>query len=186
MRLLASLLMVLAVVAVAQAAPGDLDVSFSGDGRHVETGLPTGTVSAIAIQADGKIVVAGQSAGDFAVLRYNRNGTLDSTFGGTGIVLTDFGGLSVAGARAVAIQSDGRILVAGRAGSESNGRVGMARYNTNGTLDGTFGNSGVLTLEFSNPDGGAAQGLAIQADGRIVVAGSSIGASTGSGKLCAT
>ena len=172
MRLLASLLMVLAVVAVAQAAPGDLDVSFSGDGRHVETGLPTGTVSAIAIQADGKIVVAGQSAGDFAVLRYNRNGTLDSTFGGTGIVLTDFGGLSVAGARAVAIQSDGRILVAGRAGSESNGRVGMARYNTNGTLDGTFGNSGVLTLEFSNPDGGAAQGLAIQADGRIIIVGS--------------
>ena len=177
MRLLASLmigsLMIgLAAVGVAYAAPGDLDTSFSGDGRLVEPGVVSPSPGAIAIQADGKIVVVGESAGDFAVLRYNRNGTLDPAWGGTGVVVTDFGGTSVAAARAVAIQSDGRIVVAGRAGSANVPRVALARYLSNGTLDSTFGTNGLLTMAFaSNSSGAAAAGIAIQADGRIVVAG---------------
>jgi uncharacterized delta-60 repeat protein len=172
MRALASFLIVLGVAGAAQAAPGDLDTTFSGDGRHVEPGVVSPTPGAIAIQADGKIVVVGESAGDFAVLRYNRNGTLDPAWGGTGVVVTDFGGTSVAAARAVAIQSDGRILVAGRAGSANVPRVALARYLSNGTLDPTFGTNGLLTMSFaSNSSGAAAAGIAIQADGRIVVAG---------------
>ena len=177
MRLLASLmigsLMIgLAVVGVAHAAPGDLDTSFSGDGRLVEPGVVSPPPGAIAIQADGKIVVVGESAADFAVLRYNRNGTLDPAWGGTGVVVTDFGGTSVAAARAVAIQSDGRIVVAGRAGSANVPRMALARYLSNGTRDLTFGTNGLLVLDIpAGSSGTSAAGVAIQTDGRIVVAG---------------
>ena len=172
---LSSLILSLAVVTGAHAAPGDLDTSFSGDGRIVETALSSSFANAIAIQADGKIVVVGSLGGDFLVARYNVNGTRDTTFSGDGIVVTDFGSSSgTDSALAVAIQGDGKIVVAGNAGlGGNNARVGVARYNANGTLDGTFSGDGLFTMDFVGTAGGAAQALAIQSDGRIVIVGSS-------------
>ncbi len=171
-----SLFLALGLVSAAHAAPGDLDTSFSGDGKVI-TGLPgNARFTAVAIQADGRIVAAGGVftqpgvAGDFAVARYLANGTLDPSFGGgVGIVTTDFGTASDE-ASGVAIQADGRIVVAGSAGTS----VAVARYNADGTLDATFSGDGRLTMSFGASGSGAA-GLAIQADGRIVVVGSTAG-----------
>lgn len=173
MSKLASFLLLLSIVTSAHAAPGDLDTTFSGDGKIVESALASSFANAVAIQADGKIVVAGSLGGDFVVARYNRNGTLDTTFSGDGIVVTDFGGSGTDSANAIAIQSDGKIVVAGNAGLANNARVGVARYNTNGTLDNTFSGDGRFTMDFVGTVGGAARGVAIQADGKIVIVGSS-------------
>jgi uncharacterized delta-60 repeat protein len=112
---------VLAAVVAAYAAPGALDSSFGGDGR-VTTDLSghADFAGAIAIQADGKIVVAGGSAFDtrnpkFGLARYNSDGTLDSSFGGDGRVTTDFTRREDA-AYGVLIQPDGKIVAAGDAG----------------------------------------------------------------------
>ena len=113
---LALILVALSIATSAQAAPGDLDTTFSGDGKVVETGLASSFANAVAIQSNDRIVVVGSSNGNFAVARYNRNGTLDTTFSADGIVVTDFGGSGSDSANAVAIQSDGKIVVAGQAG----------------------------------------------------------------------
>lgn len=173
MKIFFSLCLLFGLVSIVHAAPGDLDTSFSTDGRVVTDVPGTGSGNAVAIQADGKIVVVGSAAGDFAVARYNRNGTLDVTFGGDGIVTTDLGG-PVDAARAVALQADGRIVVAGSAGVELDRTLAIVRYNTDGTLDTSFDGDGRLTREFIiTPDaGGGAADIAIQADGKIVVVGS--------------
>jgi uncharacterized delta-60 repeat protein len=175
-RTLLILLTILAArVGSVHAAPGDLDLSFSGDGKVLETSLATGFAAAVAVQADGKIVAVGGAANDFLVVRYIRAGSLDPTFGGDGIVTTSFGSnLSIDDAVAVAVQTDGRIVVAGRAGSASNPQIALARYNTDGALDTTFSGDGILTMEFSigSSSGGPALGVAVQTDGRIVIVGS--------------
>jgi len=152
---------------------GTLDSTFSGDGK-LTTDFTSGDdgATAVAIQSDGKIVAGGWAAGSverFAVARYNTNGTLDSTFSGDGKVITDFtsGDDFVFG---VAIQpSVQKVVVAGRAGG-SGGRFALARYNTNGTLDGSFSGDGKLTTDFTGGDDEAV-GVAIQSDGKIVAAG---------------
>ena len=169
MRALASFLMVLGIVGAAQAAPGDLDTSFSGDGKIVETGLTPSHVAAVAIQPDGKIVAVGSAGTDFAVLRYNRNGTPDASFGTNGLALTSFGTSSDDAATSVAIQGDGRIVVAGGVGSTSNRRIGVVRYLTNGARDTAFGVGGRVTMDVGAASGGP--GMAIQTDGRIVLVG---------------
>jgi uncharacterized delta-60 repeat protein len=171
MKTLLSLCLVIGLVSAVHAAPGDLDTSFSRDGTVV-TAVPGGTAgSAVAIQTDGKIVVVGGANGDFAVVRYNRNGSLDLTFGGDGIVTTDVGG-PIDFATAVAIQADGRIVVAGSAGVDVDPEFAVVRYNTNGTLDTTFSGDGRLTREFGSTGAGfGAEDVAIQTDGKIVVVG---------------
>jgi uncharacterized delta-60 repeat protein len=153
---------------------GTLDTSFSGDGK-----LMTGFVaSAVAIQADGKIVVAGWAGvqsgrgpydATFALTRYNRDGTLDARFGVKGKVRTDFTA-GWDGASGVAIQADGRIVVVGTAGSGPDTKFALARYNSDGTLDASFGGDGKVVTDFTAWRDGA-KGVAIQADGRIVVVG---------------
>ena len=132
----------------------------------------------MAIQADGKIVAVGTAGHDFdnkfALARYNSNGTLDATFGGGGKVRTDFSA-GWDGASGVAIQADGKIVVAGTAAATAGPRHGdtkfaLARYNSNGTLDATFGGGGKVMTDFTPREDGAF-GVAIQADGRIVAAG---------------
>ncbi|MBW3612434.1 MAG: hypothetical protein KY392_01080 [Chloroflexi bacterium] len=165
--------LVLALAGQAQAAPGDLDSSFSGDGRQTTDfagGVDLG--NAMAVQADGKIVVAGsapQSAtpgsdSDFALARYNADGSLDSSFSDGGKQTTDFGGDDAG--RAVAVQADGKIVVAG----SSDYDFALARYNPDGTLDSSFSGGGKQTTDFAGIDAGRA--MALQADGKIVVAGS--------------
>lgn len=127
----------------------------------------------VAIQADGKIVLAGRTGGNggrFALARYNTNGTLDTTFSGDGKVRTDFGnGLDAA--HGVALQANGKIVAAGHANFH---RFALARYNANGTLDSTFGGDGKVATNFTTRDAFGddfANGVAIQADGKIVAVG---------------
>jgi len=167
-----------AAASSAQAAlPGDLDLSFSADGKVV-TNLTTGFDSAngIAVQADLKIVAAGQAAGAggrFALVRYESSGPLDTAgFGIGGKVFTNFTpGFDAA--FDVALQGD-KIVAVGRAGG-AGGRFALARYNSDGSLDTTFGGGdGKVLTNFSAGDD-FAYGVAIQVDGKIVAAGRSGG-----------
>ena len=165
----------LALPAMTLAAPGDLDLSFGSGGKVVTRGggFPGFGLSgayAMAIQSDGKIVVAGEgTAGsgtwDFAVARFNTNGSFDTSFGGTGIVITPVGN-SQDRAFSVAIQADGKIVAAGYSYNDG---IGVVRYNPNGSLDTSFNGTGKVTTSFGSSSA-IANDLAIQADGKIVVA----------------
>jgi uncharacterized delta-60 repeat protein len=161
-----------------QAADGDLDPTF-GTGGKVLTDLRRSTdiAQAVAVQADGKLVVVGQtyqnndfSTEDFVVTRYNTNGTLDNTFGSRGKVRTDFPGLAAVPS-SVVIQPDGKIVVAGGAFPLFTflGNFELVRYNANGSLDTSFGNGGIVTTTF--PKGSYAFDVALQPDGKIIAAG---------------
>lgn len=153
------------------AAAGDLDLTF-GDGGLVITDIDGSHTGAedVAIQADGKILVAGDLGWDFALARYNPDGTLDTGFGADGQVTTDFGA-SHDEAYGVVIQTDGKILVAGASYVPSTGwDFALARYNSDGTLDNSFGTDGKVTTDFT-ASGDSAEELVIQDDGKIVVAG---------------
>lgn len=165
------------MLAVAAGAPrayatdGDLDPTF-GHGGNVTTVFPGGSrATAVAMQADGKIVVVGEAAGstgtgEFAVGRYRRNGMLDASFGDGGIVTTPIRGGNDE-ARSVAIQGNGRIVVAG---TDSGERFALARYRTDGTLDTSFGGDGIVRTNFA-PGFDVAWDVAIQRDGKIVAVG---------------
>jgi uncharacterized delta-60 repeat protein len=176
-------------------ANGSLDTSLSGDGT-VRTGLGGQTGRAAAIQADGSIVVVGAinivptveyefPHDDLALTRYTADGALDASFGAGGRQTTDFGFGYAANdiGTAVAIQADGKIVVAGWSSLVDwvffSGRdFAVARYNTNGSPDTSFGVDGRLTSGFFDVYYDAddfIQGVAIQPDGKIVVAGGTTG-----------
>jgi uncharacterized delta-60 repeat protein/uncharacterized repeat protein (TIGR01451 family) len=153
---------------------GSLDTSFDGDGlTTTDFGAGLDQASGLAIQTDGKIVAVGRAdisgAFDFPLARYNADGSLDTTFDGDGKVTTDFAG-DIDLAYGVAIQTDGRIVAAGRAVVSGNRHFALARYNADGSPDTIFSGDGKVTTDFA---GSFAQafGLAIQADGKIVAAG---------------
>ncbi len=160
-------------VAVARFnADGTYDTSFGTGGRVVtNVSAAADQALAVALQKDGKIVIAGFSTGpqgkDFLVARYRANGTLDPAFGSGGKVITPIMlGFTVSQDQAndIAIQPDGKIVVAGIAGLYS----AVVRYNSNGSLDGTFG-GGVLPVAPVN--GMQIYAVAVQADGKIVTGG---------------
>jgi uncharacterized delta-60 repeat protein len=149
---------------------GRFDDRFSGDGRAL-TGR--GTYEAVAVQSDGKIVAAGSRAGDFAAARYTRSGRLDPTFGDGGRQRTDFRGGSDA-ARALVIQANGRIVLAGSAAPPRHPHdadFGLARYRANGEVDPTFSRNGKQRTRFGSNHQDHGVDVALQANGRIVVAG---------------
>ena len=159
----------------ARAAEGDLDPFFGNAGIVTTTFSAFGDyASAIAIQPDGRIVVVGVSAAegpaDFAVARYNTDGSPDDNFGVKGKTTTDFYG-NLDQANAVAIQADGRIVVAGISGFNGlNGNFALARYMPDGSPDNSFGIGGKVITDFAgNSD--QISGIAIQSDGYIVAAG---------------
>lgn len=152
---------------------GSLDTSFDTDGK-VTTAFPqnSGNAFAIAIQPDGKIIAAGVAAGaftDFALARYNADGSLDTTFDTDGKVTTDFN-ITTDQAQAVAIQPDGKIIVAGYTGSGQSLDFALARYNADGSLDTTFDTDGKVTTDFGSSTD-LAQAIAIQPDGKVVAVG---------------
>jgi uncharacterized delta-60 repeat protein len=177
----------------------------TGFGAGTSDGTPDGVVSvslgagndigsAVAVQADGKIVVAGTStsvggsSSNIVLLRLTANGTLDSSFGTTndgtpdGVVNLSLGdGNDVA--NALKIQPDGKLVVVGTTVNAGSSNMAVARLNTDGSLDTTFGTSndgtpdGVVSLSLGNGDD-VAHALAIQADGKIVMVGTT--SSTGS------
>jgi len=169
------------------AVVGALDPSFGTAGVATASFGGTDTGSAVAVQPDGKIVVVGSTSvnNDFAVARFNPDGTPDLSFNGTGSARFSSGGPGIPGgidaATAVAIQADGNIVVVGSTDVGGSLDFAVIRILANGTaLDTTFSGDGKHAIPFNL--GGAntdrATGVAIQADGRIVVVGSvQVGAS---------
>ena len=174
----AVILMFFAGLQIAQAADGDLDPLFGSGGMVMtDLGKSTDIANAVAVQADGKLIVVGTtyknndfSDEDFAVTRYNTDGTLDNSFGRKGKVRTDFPSLAAVPS-SVVIQPDGKIVVAGGAFPIFTflGNFEIARYNPNGTLDTSFGDGGIVTTIF--PQGSYASDVALQPDGKIIAAG---------------
>jgi uncharacterized delta-60 repeat protein len=164
--------------ALLSAARGDLDPTFGTGGKVTTDFGGNETAWGVAVQPDGKAVVAGTRfdmgpSDDFVLARYTVNGALDATFDGDGKVTTDFGGRSD-GADDVAIQPDGKMVVAG-SGFPAVVRpvdFALARYNRDGTLDTTFGDGGKVLTTFEPNSIDRANAVVIQPDGRIVAAGS--------------
>jgi len=153
---------------------GSLDSSFNSDGK-VTTAIGSDDLAkSVAIQSDGKIVVAGSSSNgsdnDFALIRYNTDGSLDSSFASDGKVITVFGS-SGEFANSVALQSDGKIVVAGSSDNGAQRVFAVARYSADGSLDSSFDSDGKVTTAIGSGD--FAFSVAIQSDGKIVVVGSS-------------
>ncbi len=148
---------------------GSLDTSFDGDGRvTTAVGSFIDYASSMTIQNDGKIVVVGHSSHNFALVRYNPDGSLDTSFSNDGKVTTHIGsGNSYA--LSVAIQNDDKIVVAGSSYNGSNVDFALVRYNPNGLLDASFDGDGIVATTVGS--GGSAQSVTIQNDGKIVVAG---------------
>jgi uncharacterized delta-60 repeat protein len=157
------------------AAEGDLDTNFDSDGKVTTAiGGSNHRVRSVAIQSDGKIVAAGEGFGslwDFALARYNTDGTLDTSFDSDGKVTTVFGA-SNDRVYSVAIQSDGKIVVAGVSYTGSSNDFALVRYNTDGSLDTSFDSDGKVTTDFGGGNDQAFS-VAIQSDGKIVAAGNS-------------
>jgi uncharacterized delta-60 repeat protein len=158
-------------------ADGSLDTSFADSGK-VTTNVGTKYASAesVTIQSDGKIVVAGDSFNasgnnDFAVVRYNANGTLDMSFNETGKATADFGAHDYG--RSVAVHGDGRIVVTGYTTKsyESKKECALACFKANGSLDTTFNGTGEVTTNFGGDGNAEGRSVAVQTDGKIVVVG---------------
>jgi uncharacterized delta-60 repeat protein len=149
---------------------GILDPGFGSSGLvTTDFGGSVDRAFALALQPDGKAVVVGDSDGDFAVARYNLDGSLDPAFGSGGKVITTFGGADQASA--VVVQGDGKIVVAGQTDTGVSIDVALARYNPNGSLDAAFGSGGRVTTNFSASSDDVASTVALQFDGKIIVAG---------------
>lgn len=154
------------------AQDGTLDLSFDLDGKVTTTvGTFNDRGNAITLQADNKILVAGQSNDGsknlFTIIRYNSNGALDSTFGNKGVSLVDFG-TSGCVANAIAIQEDKKIIV----GGHNNTDFALARLNQNGTLDTTFDKDGKVTTSFGTASNFEyISALTVLNDGKIIAAG---------------
>ena len=158
---------------------GSLDNTFDGDGK-LTTLIGAGCFGkSVVIQTDGKIIVAGRSFGNpgtgnnvFTLARYNTNGSLDNSFDADGIVITEFPGSIGDGGNAITIQPDGKIIVAGSHHNGTSEDFALARYNSNGSLDNTFDGDGTLNTAIGSSDD-IAYSVALQTDGKIVVAGQS-------------
>jgi uncharacterized delta-60 repeat protein len=154
----------LASLSTALAAPGQLDSGF-GAGGKVRTDIGRADwASAVAIAPNGAVVLAGSSDADVAVARYDAAGRLDPSFGGRGTVVTDLG--EDDSARALVVQSDGKILVGGQRGSD----LALARYSVDGTLDPGFGRDGLVVTDLGDEE--RALALLLRPDGRLIVVGS--------------
>jgi uncharacterized delta-60 repeat protein len=146
-----------------------------GGKRFSDIGPFDDQATAIAIQSDNKVVVAGSTDANndsnFAVVRYTAAGALDTSFGGDGIVLTDFGGNDQA--TALMIQPDGKLVVAGSSDAGGSTDFALARYLPNGTPDSSLSDDGKLTTDFGSGSEEEAHAAILQTDGKIVVAGAS-------------
>jgi len=163
---------------------GELDTSFGTGGKVITDFTPNEGANSLAVLPDGRIVVAGQANVDrgygFALVRYNSNGTVDTSFGSDGKVSTDFGlldqGFSNAYAASLAVEPDGSMVAAGRAYFNEGFHSGLARYNSDGTLDASFGTGGKVTVDFHGPyDYDQFGSVVVQLDGKIVVAVGGLG-----------
>jgi uncharacterized delta-60 repeat protein len=158
----------------AAANPGHLDPGFGSAGKTTTNFAGTAGASAAALQ-NGRVVAAGfavtGATTDFALARYRPNGTLDPTFGNHGRVTTDVAGGAGDVATALVVQADGKLVAAGLTSGPAGQDFALVRYRPNGTVDPSFGNHGRVTTDFAG-GADAAHALVIQADGKLVAAGS--------------
>jgi uncharacterized delta-60 repeat protein len=164
----------------ALAAPGDLDPTFGDEGVVLTTAFARTEARAhdVAVLGDGAVLAAGVAGNgatgkDFLLVRLNADGAPDAAFGSGGTVLTDFAGHDDE-ARALAVQGDGKIVLAGSASDGTYTRPALARYNADGSLDTTFDGDGKVVLDplFStNSMDDGARDVIVQPDGKIVLAG---------------
>jgi uncharacterized delta-60 repeat protein len=178
LRLAALATFLVLAVSAAGATPGDLDKTFGSGGKVTTRIGPAGSdARAIVVQPDGKIVVGGRadqtdgSTGSFGLAQFNRDGTLDRTFGSGGKVRTSFG--QSGRIEALALQPDHKIVAAGSRFKSPGSDFALARYNSNGSLDSSFGDGGRVTTDFTNGDD--VRAVVVQPDGKIVVAGETLG-----------
>ncbi|MCC7516425.1 MAG: hypothetical protein IT470_03690 [Pseudomonadales bacterium] len=182
------LLSVLPVSMALAAAPGDLDTSFNKVGIVTTTPLvkSTGfTGNALIQQADGKLVAAGYNYNtkgmkQFALLRYNTDGTSDVDFNGTGAVITKVSDQTVPVdfAQSVIQQSDGRLVAAGSTFNGSNTDFALVRYNKDGSVDETFGSGGLVTTAFGSNNDRCFSVIQL-ADGALLAGGQAVMPGTG-------
>jgi uncharacterized delta-60 repeat protein len=151
---------------------GTLDNSFDGDGKlTTDFNGSNDEINALCIQGDGKIVAAGYctvQGWDFALARYNSDGSLDTSFDGDGKAITPIGTDDVA--KALSLQSDGKIVAGGRTHNGANSDFALVRYNIDGSLDNSFDGDGKVTNNFSGSYEDA-WAMAIQNDGKILLTG---------------
>lgn len=151
------------------------DKSFGNNGKVIDSVPDGGRITDMALQPDGQILVAGNASDDFLLMRYNADGTRDSSFGkrGDGVVLTNV--YHDDAASGIVLQPDGKIVVAGTSAYAIDDiyliSYSVARYNSNGTLDRTFGGSGTV---FTPAADGSCNGVALQSDGKIVLVGTTL------------
>lgn len=158
---------------------GTLDTTF-GKGGKVTTSVSDyeNHAYAIAVQADGKILVSGDANGSvgtpngMALVRYTANGSLDTSFDSDGIIVYQLSAdtINVATAFAIAIQKDSKILVAG-GGKAADGNIIILRFNTDGSIDNSFGSNGKVVSEVANTELDIAYSIVLQSDNKIVVVG---------------
>jgi uncharacterized delta-60 repeat protein len=144
---------------------GSLDTTFDGDGIFLNSFGFGIELHSIALQPDGKLIIAGAANVDFFAARLNSNGSIDTSFGNNGIVKTNI--ISYDYAYSVALQADGKIVLAGVANYLQSPRVGLVRYNPNGAPDTSFGNDGIVVTSVGL-GGCRSYAAAIQPDGKIV------------------
>ena len=155
---------------------GTLDRTFSADGK-LRTDFKSATrefAFGVAIDVDGRIYVAGlaeRDGGVFMLARYTPNGKLDASFNDNGKVVTNFRSSAREGAQAIALTAGGQPVLAGFAFPESGGRMAVARYNLDGSLDQSFSLDGKRLPDFVSTTQENANGVAIDHRGRIVLAG---------------
>lgn len=156
--------------------PGVLDPTFGINGKVTLDFLSeVDEAKDIAVQADGKILVAGRCNINFinkyALVRYNLDGTLDNSFSDDGIATVQFGNSNINYGECMALQSNGKIVVAGSTFSGNGYELGLVRFNTDGSLDNTFSGDGLFT--YSGGTNVFCDAIAIEQDGSIIVAGAS-------------
>jgi len=170
----------LALAPAAHAADGALDPSFGTSGFAVTAvGAYGDGATAVTVQPDGKLVAVGETSSgtsyDYAVLRYDADGALDTSFGGDGKVTLDVGGAGRDDyAEGVALQPDGKIVVVGRSSLTGGQRLSVVRLAGDGSLDASFGSGGKVLTDVHG-DASEAAAVTVQPDGKIVVAGSAHG-----------
>ena len=150
-------------------ADGTLDTGFDGDGYAITDVSGVDNAGAVAIQTDDKIVIAGANAAggnNFTVVRYDTDGSLDTSFDTDGIVDIDFGGSSFDQASAITIQTDGMIVV----GGVSDNQYALARLTVAGALDTSFDTDGLVITDFGAGNERISD-LIVQSDGKIVAGG---------------
>jgi uncharacterized delta-60 repeat protein len=153
---------------------GRLDSHFGSGGTVTTDFGGDETIAGLVLQPDGRIVAAGRitltflSQTNFALARYNSDGSLDASFGAQGFVSTDFNG-NADEAWAAVLQPDGKIVAAGSADNGAVPKSALARYNPDGAIDPTFGSGGRVLTDFG--DVSLISALALQPDGKLVAAG---------------